>query len=309
MPFSRGIANTLGLIAALTMALGAHAARADDSARNGERIYRLAGCENCHTDREHGGARLAGGRKLATPLGTFITPNITPDAQSGIGRWSETDFRQALREGMGPEGKHYYPSFPYTSYTRLNDRDIHDLWTYLRAQPAVRQANKDHDLPWYLRFRFVLKVWKWLFFKPGAYQDDPGKTAEWNRGAYLVQGAGHCAECHTPRNVFGGFKSSLTLAGTLNGPDGIVVPNITPDTKYGIGAWKPRDLADYLASGNRPDGDAAGSLMAEVIDNGLRHLERTDLDAMSSYLSSQPGNANPVVKSRAKSQAKKSDDF
>ncbi|TCJ18410.1 c-type cytochrome [Parasulfuritortus cantonensis] len=269
---------------------------AEPIADRGELVFRMAGCENCHTDREHGGARLAGGRKLATPLGTFYTPNITPDPTTGIGRWSEADFRRALREGVGPDGRQYYPSFPYTSYARMSDADIQALWTYLHAQPAVVKANKSHELPWYLNFRPLLVIWKWLFFSPGAYQPEAGKSASWNRGAYLVQGAGHCAECHTPRNQLGGFKKGMELAGSLNGPDGLVVPNITPDRQYGIGSWSKSDLADYLGTGNRPDGDCAGSLMAELIDNGLKYLPKTDLEAIADYVTSVPASSNPARK-------------
>lgn len=272
----------------------------------GEQVYRVAGCENCHTDRANGGARLAGGRKLATPLGTFYTPNITPDPATGIGRWSEDDFRRALREGVGPDGRQYYPSFPYTSYTRMDDADIHALWTYVRAQPAVHQANKAHELPWYLRFRPLLMVWKWLFFTPGPYQPVAGKSASWNRGGYLVNGAGHCAECHTPRNRLGGFKKGLFLAGTLAGPEGAVIPNITPDRQYGIGSWSRSDIAQYLATGNRPDGDAAGSLMAELIDNGLKYLPASDLAAIAEYVADQPASNNPARKA---SSRRHRDDF
>ena len=262
----------------------------------GEEIYRVAGCENCHTDRDHNGARLAGGRELVTPLGTFYTPNITPDPSTGIGRWTEADFQRALRKGIGPDGRQYYPSFPYTSYTKLTDDDIRALWNYMRKVPAVYHANQSHDLPWYLSYRPLLAIWKWLYFKPGAYQPVAGKPAEWNRGAYLVNGPAHCSECHTPRNLLGGFESGEYLAGTLHGPEGGVVPNITPDRKYGIGTWHKSDIVQYLSTGSRPDGDSAGSLMAELIDNGLKYMPKADLDAISSYISDQRAVPNPARK-------------
>lgn len=297
------------LVAGVAALMAAAPAGAETLGEHGQQVFRVAGCENCHTDRDNNGARLAGGRKLATPLGTFYTPNITPDPVTGIGRWSEDDFRRALREGVAPDGHQYYPSFPYTSYTRLDDADIHALWDYLRAQPAVHQANKPHQLPWYLSFRPFLWVWKWLFFTPGAYQPEAGKSAAWNRGAYLVNGAAHCSECHTPRNGLGGFKKGMFLAGTLNGPDGLVVPNITPDRQYGIGSWSRTDLAQYLGTGNRPDGDCAGSLMAELIDNGLKYLSKSDLDAIAEYVTSQPAVANPARKAAKGGKARKQDDF
>ncbi len=274
--------------------------------QRGEAIYKLSGCENCHTDREHDGARLAGGRKLVTPLGSFLTPNITPDVQTGIGKWSETDFKRALREGMSPSGYHYYPSFPYTSYTRLTDADISALWGYLRSVPAVRQANEAHELPWFLRFRPLLMFWKWLYFDAGAYQPVAAKPAEWNRGAYLVQGAAHCAECHTPRNLLGGYRTGYLLAGTMTGPEGSVVPNITPDKQFGIGKWKRAELVQYLESGIRTDGDCAGSLMAEIIDNGLKYLPPGDLQAIATYVTDLPAVANPVQKTKSKTSKAKS---
>jgi len=292
---------TAGMLS-LLLALGSSAAWSDPSMGRGELIYRVAGCENCHTDRKHQGQPLAGGRELATPFGTFYTPNITPDAETGIGRWRESDFKRALREGKSPEGANYYPSFPYTSYTRLSDDDIHALWEYLHNQKPVRQANKPHELPWYLRFRWTLTIWKWLFFEPGAFQAQPAKSAQWNRGAYLVQGPGHCNECHTPRNWLGGFKWNLSLAGVAHGPDDTLVPNITPDTTYGLGRWSQGDVIEYLGTGMQPDGDAAGSLMAEIIDNGLRYLPQDDLKAIAVYLGEQPAIANPVSKKKASSR-------
>jgi len=289
---------------AATLAAGSTWAAAPMS--RGEYLYKLSGCENCHSDREHDGARLAGGRKLATPLGVFYTPNITPDKETGIGRWSEADFMRALREGKSPSGYHYYPSFPYTSYTRLSDADMRALWGYLRTVPAVRQANEAHELPWYLRFRPLLMFWKWLYFDAGAYQPVAAKSAEWNRGAYLVQGAGHCSECHTPRNRLGGYRKGYTLAGTATGPEGTVVPNITPDRQFGIGKWKRSELVQYLESGIRSDGDCAGSLMAEIIDNGLKYLPAGDLQAIATYVADVPAVANPVHK--AKKATKPKDD-
>ncbi len=274
----------------------------------GEALYRLAGCENCHTDREHGGARLAGGRRLATPYGVFLTPNITPDPETGLGRWREKDFRRALRKGVSPKGEHYYPSFPYTAYTRLSDDDVHALWQYLRSVPAVRRANDAHELPWYLRFRPLLAVWKWLFFDAGPYRDDAEQSREWNRGAYLVQGPGHCAECHAPRNRLGGFSAGLALAGTPAGPEGRPVPNITPDPETGIGKWKSQELVQYLKAGLRPDGDCAGGLMAEVVDNGLKYLPTGDLNAIAGYVLKQAPVHNPVMQNR-KAGKKAAEDY
>lgn len=294
------MARWLALIA-LLFAGQAPAAGPDLAA--GEYLFRAAGCAACHTDSEHGGARLAGGRKLVTPLGVFYTPNITPDPDTGLGRWTEADFRRALREGRGPDGRHYYPSFPYAAYTQLSDADIGALWAYLKTVPPVRQANRPHVLPWYLGLRPALAVWKALYFKPGTMRPDAARDAAWNRGAYLVQAVAHCAECHTPRNRLGGFRIGMYLAGDKAGAEGGLVPNITPDKETGIGRWSRGELIDYLKTGMRPDGDTAGGLMAEVIDNGLQHLTQSDLEAMATYVQSVPSVAHAVRKVKPK-QAK-----
>lgn len=296
-------------LAALALCLVTGHGRAAPPMDRGEYIYRLSGCENCHTDRDHAGARLAGGRRLATPLGVFVTPNITPDRETGLGTWREKDFRHALRRGISPHGEHYYPSFPYTSYTRLSDDDIHALWQYLRKVPAAYRANSPHELPWYLRFRPLLAVWKWLFFDAGPFQAEREKTPAWNQGAYLVQGAGHCAECHTPRNRLGGFRADFALAGTTAGPEGRTVPNITPDPETGIGKWKVPELAQYLQSGMRPDGDSAGGLMAEVIDNGLKYLSPEDLNAIAVYVLDQRPVRNPVKSNKKAGKKPASEDY
>lgn len=261
---------------------------ADAVMRQGEYLFRAAGCANCHTDAKNKGAPLAGGRTLKTPFGTFYSPNITPDPETGIGRWSEADFVRALRDGRNPEGGHYYPAFPYTSYTQLTDADLHAIKTYLFGQKPVRQANKPHELPWYLRSRASLRIWKMLFFNPGPFQPQPGQSATWNRGAYLVTAIAHCDECHTPRIFLGGFKKLQRFAGNHDGVDGTDVPNITPDKKTGIGKWSQSDLVEYLETGAMPDGDYAGDVMAEVIDNSLSHLTKNDRQAIAVYMMSLP---------------------
>lgn len=290
--------------AVLLMAATARAAPATDPlVKRGEYLYRVAGCENCHTDREAGGARLGGGRALATPLGTFHAPNITPDLQTGIGRWSEADFTRALREGVSPTGEHYYPSFPYTAYARLGDDDVRALWAYLSTRPEVRQPNRAHELPWFLRWRALLAGWKRLYFSPGMYAPRADKSAEWNRGAYLVQAVAHCGECHTPRNALGGFRDGYYLAGTRDGAEGGVVPNITPDRKTGIGRWRASELVEYLETGMTPDGDFAGDLMAEVIDHGLKYLTRADRQAIATYVLDQPPVEHAVRRAKKKDES------
>jgi len=268
--------------------------------KQGEYVYRAAGCYGCHTDEKHAGKPLAGGHALATPFGTFYSPNITPDPETGIGRWSEADFIRALREGLSPAGDHYYPSFPYPSYTKLTDEDLRALWAYLRVQPPVKQVNRKHDLKWFARARTFVGSWKGLYFTPGAYKPNAAKSAAWNRGAYLAEAAAHCGECHTPRTAFGGIKTGMHNAGTRDGPDDSVVPNITPDRKTGIGRWRASELAEYLETGLTPDGDSAGDLMAEVIDNGLQYLRKDDLAAIAEYVLSLPPVEHAVRKADKK---------
>ena len=261
---------------------------ADDVMQQGEYLFRAAGCANCHTDEKNKGAPLAGWRALETPFGTFYSPNITPDPETGIGRWSEADFVRALREGIDDEGNHLYPAFPYTSYAQLTDTDLRAIRIYLFNQKPVRQANKPHELPWYLRSRASLRIWKMLFFNPGPFQPRPDRSAAWNRGAYLATAVAHCGECHTPRNFLGGFKESQRFAGNHGGVDGADAPNITPDKKTGIGKWSQGDLIEYLETGAMPDGDYAGDVMAEVIDNSLSHLTKDDRQAIAVYVMSLP---------------------
>lgn len=263
--------------------------RADDVSliAQGEYVLRAAGCVACHTDSENKGPLLAGGRAFHTPQGVFYSPNITPDAEHGIGRWSEADLVRALTEGRDQDGHHLYPVFPYTSYTRMRRADIHALKAYLDTVPAVARSNHEHLLPWYLP-RFALGFWKLLYFQPGTYSPDPAKSATWNRGAYLVEGLAHCAECHSPRDALGGIDAAQRMAGNTAGPDGDTVPNITPDKQTGIGGWSDSDLAYYLKTGADPDGDYAGGLMAEVIDEGLSYLDDQDIKAIVTYLKSLP---------------------
>lgn len=288
----------------------APAAAAGGTAPPGEYIFRAAGCAVCHTDEKHHGAPLAGGRALTTPFGTFYTPNITPDKGTGIGTWSEAEFKRALREGVDDAGNNLYPAFPYTSYTHLTDADIHAIWTYLSSRQPVHQVNKPHDLKWYVRFRPLLSLWKALYLKPGPFQPQPDQSATWNRGAYLATAVSHCGECHTPRTVLGGLRKDLDCAGNPDGVDGTVVPNITPDKPTGIGHWSQSDLADYLETGMTPDGDYAGDLMAGVIDASTSRLTGDDRMAIARYIFSLPAVENEMNRKtdqRKKKREKKED--
>lgn len=291
-------------VAAAALSVAVAGAAEDPATARGDYVFRATGCANCHTDRPNKGASLAGGRRLETKFGVFYSPNITPDPETGIGRWSEADFLRAMREGLNPKGRHYYPSFPYPAYTRLNDADLKSLWGYLRAQAPVKKVNREHELRWFVSNRAVVSVWKYTNFRPGAFRPDPSKDAEWNRGAYLVQAATHCGECHTPRGVLGGLKQDRELAGSRDGADGGAVPNITPDPKTGIGNWNRSELMEYLESGMTPDGDFAGDLMGEMIEHSLKYLTKTDRRAIAVYLFSRPAIENNLKREKKKDPVK-----
>lgn len=268
--------------------------------KQGEYVLRIAGCAGCHTDVDRGGASLAGGRAISTPFGAFYSPNITPDRSTGIGAWSDEDFIRALTEGISPDGRHYYPVFPYTSYTRMRKTDIRALKAYLFTVSPVVQPNKTHDLPWYMSSHYVNWVWKFINFYPGEYQPQVERTDQWNRGAYLATALAHCAECHSPRNFLGALDPARLNAGTQAGPDNEVVPNITADKKTGIGRWSQDDLVYFLETGATPEGDYTGSLMAEVIDEGLRYLTPEDRKSIALYIRTLPPIEHAVKRKKKK---------
>lgn len=261
--------------------------------KRGAYVARLGGCHSCHTDPKQQDTPLAGGLELISPFGTFRVPNITPDPETGIGRWSADDFVRAMTKGVAPDGRHYYPAFPYTSYTRMTEQDLLDLKAYLDTIKPVRAVVPPHDLRFPYNLRFALGIWKWLFFRPNAFQPDPQQSASWNRGAYLVTGPGHCGECHTVRNFLGATIEKHALAGAKNGPDGSRVPNITPGRKEGIGLWSVDDMAQFLKTGDVPYGEDVGSPMQEVITNNTSHWTEGDRKATAEYLLSLPERKTP----------------
>jgi len=271
-------------LAGLFFLLWTALALAQGDAKRGEYLSKAGGCLGCHTEERKDAVPYAGGRALKTPFGTFYGPNITPHPQAGIGRWSFADFVRALREGERPDGAHYFPAFPYPSFTRIRNADLRDLWAYLRTLKPSPQPSKPHDLGILYRWRLPLWGWQWLFFAPGEFRPDPAKSAIVNRGAYLAQALGHCGECHTPRNLLGGPKKDRYLAGAKLG-ENTSAPNLTPThlKKYGDG-----ELKDILQSGLFPDGDVMGDTMSEVVRNTTSQLTAPDLDALIAYLRSLP---------------------
>jgi len=269
-------------VAGLFFLLAAGVAAAQGDAKRGEYLAAAAGCIGCHTETREGAVPYAGGRALKTPFGTFYGPNITPDPQAGIGRWTPADFMRAMREGRRPDGAHYFPAFPYPSFTRISDADLGDLWAYLRTLKPAAQPSRPHELGFFYRWRFLVAVWKWLFFTPGPFRPDPGKSAALNRGAYLVQALGHCGECHTPRNFLGAPKKDRSLAGAKLG-ENTSAPNLTPTR---LKRYDDGELKDILKSGLFPDGDVLGDTMSEVVRNTTSKLTPPDLDALVAYLRS-----------------------
>jgi mono/diheme cytochrome c family protein len=253
----------------------------------GAYLANAADCETCHTDKEHHGQPYAGGRALATPFGTFYSPNITPDPETGIGSWSEAQFLRALRLGVRPDGANYFPVFPYPSFTKITDQDARAIKAYLFSLPAVRQANRTHDVSFPFSWRFLQTGWKLLFFNPGPFRPAPERSAAYNRGAYLVTALAHCGECHTPRNWFGAMESDRFLAGNPNGPDGKRVPNITSDPKTGIGKWSEDEIVGLLTDGHTPEFDFVSGAMGEVVTTTAR-LSEEDRRAIAVFLRSVP---------------------
>lgn len=259
------------------------AAAAGDPKR-GEYLARAGGCLGCHTEDRKDADAFAGGRALKTPFGTFYGPNITPHSQAGIGRWSEADFKRAMRHGRRPDGANYFPAFPYPSFTKIRDTDLRDLWAYLRTLPPSARVNQKHDLWFVFGWRFLVTVWKWLYFTPGPFVNIQGASEIVNRGAYLVQALGHCGECHTPRNFLGAPKSGRFLAGGRIAGDR-EAPNITPS---GLKLWSDENLKEFFSSGVTPDDETASEEMYEVIRSSTSQLTPQDIAAMIAYLRSLP---------------------
>jgi len=273
---------------ALVLVASSTAARAadDEAVKRGAYVFAAGGCLACHTDLAHNGPRLAGGPDLRTPFGVFRAPNITPDPGHGIGRWSDADFLRALREGIAPDGRPYYPAFPFTTYSHASERDLLDLKAYLFAQPPVAQPSRPHELNFPYSMRWTLWGWRFLNFTPAPWAADPARAPEVNRGAYLVEALAHCGECHTPRNWAGASVRSRWLAGAPFGVDGYA-PNLTPDSS-GLAAWKASDIAYALEYGMTPDAEAFGGEMADVVKHSTSQLTEGDRAAIAAYLKALP---------------------
>jgi mono/diheme cytochrome c family protein len=256
--------------------------------RQGRYLAIAGDCVSCHT--RAGGAPFAGGLAFQTPFGTVYSPNITPDPESGIGGWSEAEFERALRKGIGRHGEHLYPVFPYPYFTKISDADVAALFAYLRAIPAVKYVAPANDMTFPFGQRALLSVWKSLYFQEGRFSADATKSAKWNRGAYLVDGLGHCSACHTPRNNLGGEKTDQFMTGGVyqelldDRPIDWSAVNLTSGGN-GLQAWQPQDLTNYLKLGYSPHASVSGPMIS-VVMNSTRNLTREDDEAIAEYLKS-----------------------
>ena len=266
-------------------------ARSESLVGRGEYLLHAGGCTSCHTADEDEAIELAGGHALETPFGTYYSPNITPDIETGIGAWSDDDFINALWHGVAPDGSSYYPAFPYTSYTGMSREDALAIKAYLFSLEPVRRENREHELTWYLFSRLAAWGWQLMNFTPGRFEPDTERYETWNRGAYLVRHLGHCGECHTPRDELGKMLTEQSLAGNSSGPNGKKVPDITSNGETGIGDWSTSEIEFFLELGMLPDGDFTGGAMSPVIDDNTARLNAEDRRAIALYLQSVPASA------------------
>ncbi len=262
---------------------------------NGRTMFNVGGCASCHATpvkdaKPEDRLKLGGGLGLKTPFGIFKAPNISPDANTGIGTWTEYQFANAMLRGMGRNGEHLYPAFPFSSYQRMRLNDVRDLYAYIKTLPTVAKLSEPHELSFPFNIRRGLGLWKWMFLDGRTFADNPQRSPEINRGAYLVEGPGHCAECHSPRNLAGGIDGDKRFAGGPDPEGEGWVPNITQH-KEGIGAWSAADIAFMLEIGQTPSGDSVGGSMTEVITNTAA-LSAADRKAMSAYLKTIPPRAS-----------------
>lgn len=266
-------------------------ATAEQVAR-GAYLARAGNCMHCHTER--GGAAYAGGRAIDTPFGTIHSSNLTPDPANGIGRWSPAEFYRAMHNGRSRDGRLLYPAFPYPDFTIVTRADSDALFAYLQSLPPVARPAKAHALRWPYSSQVALAVWRALYFRPATFTPDPARPANWNRGAYLVRGLGHCTTCHGARDALGGLREAADLSGASIAVDGWMAPALDSPRAAGVADWSAADIVDLLKSGVASHGLVAGP-MAEVVQYGTQYLAADDLDAIASYLKTLPQAPAPSV--------------
>jgi mono/diheme cytochrome c family protein len=291
MPERPGLKTILRMLLAgvgLVTSVTAHAQGIDAQKFNqiekGRYLATVSDCTACHT-LPGSGHEFAGGRAIETPFGTLLGPNITPDPVTGIGAWTDDEFVNALTKGTGRNGSHLYPAMPYTYYTKLSRDDALAIRAYLDTMPAVQNQVKADQLPFPFSIRAAMTVWDAMFFKPGAFEPAAGKSDEWNRGAYLVEGPAHCGMCHTPKNFLGGDKTGEPLQGYAL--QGWFASDISNDKRSGIGSWPVEDIVNYLLTGHNATGFATGP-MAETLSASTSKMNDADIEAIAVYLKDQP---------------------
>jgi mono/diheme cytochrome c family protein len=280
-----GVAGALGLAGILGAAMASDTGTPPlyGEIERGRYLVAAGDCKACHT--EDRGEPFAGGRPIPTPFGTIYSPNITPDEATGIGKWSNEDFWKAMHDGIDREGEHLYPAFPYPWYTKLGHDDVYAIKAYLDTLKPVRHETKPPDMPWPLSWRESAGLWDALFFDAGVYRWDRSKSEQWNRGAYLVEGLGHCGACHTPKNFLGATKRDKAFLGGTG--EGWFAPSLRPAESEGIGDWSVDDIVEFLKTGATKRSRALGA-MAEVVHDSTAHLDDDDLRAIAVYLKDLP---------------------
>ncbi|HEX7338715.1 MAG TPA: cytochrome c [Rhodanobacteraceae bacterium] len=280
-----------GVAWAMSPATGS-AATTDDAAQvaRGAYLARAGDCVSCHT--AVGGEPLSGGRAIPTPFGTLYTPNLTSDKATGIGAWSEADFWKAMHDGIGRDGRYLYPAFPFTSFTHLTRQDVDAIYAWLKTVKPVTRKNRSPQLKFPYSMRSLMAVWRLFYFKAGTYTDQPGKSAAFNRGAYLVKGLGHCSACHSPRNWLGATDDDRNLAGAMIPEQNWYAPDLGTAKGNGLADWSRRDIVDFLSTGHAARGIAYGP-MAEVVSRSLQYLDKADVEAIATYLLERPSRPTP----------------
>lgn len=278
------------VVALLTLLIGVLPllAKAETSVQSGQYLAAAGDCISCHT--APGGKPFAGGLKMANQFGYLLTPNITPDNATGIGSYSKDDFFRVLHNGVNKKDQDLYPFMPYVSYTNVTREDSDKIYDYLRTVQAVSNPIEVNHLDFPFNIRASMIVWRELFFKAGFFKADPTQSTTWNRGAYLVEGLGHCSSCHSPRNLMGAVEKSKAYTGSVI--DGWYALNLTSNPLTGLGKWSAEDIARYLKTGSYKDKTTALGPMEEVVHNSTSKLTDQDLLAMGTYLKSIPSNSS-----------------
>ncbi len=302
MPFRHLAASLLGLTTLLMPWVGA-AGTDNDIVAQGEYLAQAANCMGCHTAR--GGEDFAGGHRLGTDFGTFFTPNITPDVETGIGDWTRQEFHDAMRHGRRPDGSALYPACPYTSFTQMSDEDIDALHAYLASRPAVRNETRAHYLSFPASFRPLQRAWQRLYFDAGAFQSDPERSESWNRGAFLVRGPAHCMACHAERDRFGSTRAESARGGHVQG---WYAPSLYSSTEAGLQDWPEDDAVRLLRAGKSEEAVVTGP-MADVVHDSLQHLTEDDIRSMVHYLQTLPDHEPEPARHQAGMTQERYDDL